>query len=56
MVVEGPCCVFDPCDPVIKNDLHLLIHQYLSEQQLFSAANAVQADLSQKSIDALTKR
>ena len=57
-MVEMTRCsnVFDPSDPIIRHDLNIMIHQYLVEQQLFTAANAIQSELSQKVSEAITKR
>ena len=56
MAEGGSSIVFDSSDPTIKNDLNVIIHQYLVEQQFISAANAIQSELSQRNIDAITKR
>ena len=56
MAEGGSSIVFDSSDPTIKNDLNVIIHQYLVEQQFISAANAIQSELSQRNIDTITKR
>ena len=56
MAEGGSSNVFDPSDPIVKNDLNIIIHQYLLEQQFISAANAIQSELSQRHIDSITKR
>lgn len=56
MTKRGSSFIFDQSDPAIRNDLNMIVHQYLLEQQFFSAAKAVESELSQRLIDVVTKR
>lgn len=51
-----PSHVFDPSDPVIKNDLHMMIYQYLREEQLFSTADCILTELNLKISETSVKR
>lgn len=47
---------FDATDPIIKNDLNMMILQYLQEQELYSTANAIQTELGLRVTEAATRR
>jgi hypothetical protein len=53
---DQPPMTFDPTDPTIKNDLNLIILQYLQEQQLYTTANAIQTELALKISETAAKR
>jgi hypothetical protein len=53
---DTPISVFDTADPIIKDDLNMMILQYLQEQELFSTANAIQLELGLRTADIATKR
>ena len=48
--------VFDQSDPTIKNDLNMMIYQYLQEQQLFTTANSIQVELGLMISETASKR
>ena len=48
--------VFDESDPTIKNDLNMMIYQYLQEQQLFTTANSIQLELGLQTSETVLKR
>mmetsp|Transcript_36194 Transcript_36194/g.34231 ORF Transcript_36194/g.34231 Transcript_36194/m.34231 type:complete len:922 (-) Transcript_36194:203-2968(-) len=51
-----PIPVFDAADSTIKDDLNMMILQYLQEQELFSTANAIQLELGLRTAEIATKR
>jgi hypothetical protein len=53
---DSPISVFDPADSTIKDDLNMMILQYLQEQELFSTANAIQLELGLRTAEIATKR
>ena len=53
---DHPPTVFDPSDPNIKNDLNMMVYQYLREQQLFNTADSIQNELGLKVSETAAKR
>jgi hypothetical protein len=53
---DHPPTVFDPSDPNIKNDLNMMVYQYLREQQLFTTADSIQNELGLKVSETAAKR
>jgi hypothetical protein len=53
---DCPIPVFDAADSTIKDDLNMMILQYLQEQELFSTANAIQLELGLRTAEIATKR
>lgn len=48
--------VFDETDPMVKQDIHVMIVQYLQEQELNESAGAIMNELAIKNSELVAKR